>query len=220
MEYKITDFVKIEYDMYANGILVQTTNEKKGKEAKLKSNSYNFVKLILGKNFILKALDDSILSGKSENTLELTAENAFGKRKREFLRIMPKSAFDEQKLRPIVGMTYNFNGMFGNVKAITSSRITVDFNNPLSGKNIKIVYKVIGKIEKIEDKLKLVLEDILRISANMFEISLNDTEVQIKVPKQLSVMKEYLNKSFEELIPEVKNYKLTILPILEGNKLN
>jgi len=214
MTYKQNDFVKVEYDMYANGILVQTTNEKKGKAANLKNASYIPAKIILGKGFILKALDDAILSGKSEATLELTSENAYGKRKKEYLRIMPKSAFDEQKLRAIVGMTYDFNGMFGTVKAITSARITVDFNNPLAGKNITLSYKVIEKIEKIEEKLKLVLEDVLRIPAKMFGINAKEKNVEIKVPKQLFVMKEYLKKSFEELIPEVKDYNLNI----EANK--
>ncbi len=112
MVYKENDFIKVEYDMFANGILVQTTNEKKGKLANLKITNYKPFRMILGKNFLLKALDDDILTNNTSNKekiLELTAQNAFGIRKKELVRVIPKSAFDEQKLRAIVGMTYDFN---------------------------------------------------------------------------------------------------------------
>lgn len=211
MTYKENDFVKVEYDMYANGVLVQTTNEKKGKDAKLQVKTYKPVNMILGKGFILKAFDEAIVTAKSGNgVIELDAEKAFGKRKKEFIRVMPKSAFDEQKLRAVVGMTYDFNGMFGTVKAVTGGRITIDFNNPLSGKNIKIEYKVLEKVEKIDLKLNVVLEDVLRIPSNMFLVESKEKEVLVKVPKQLFLMKDYLKKSFEELVPEVKDYNLTI----------
>lgn len=219
MTYKENDFVKVEYNMYANGVLVQTTNEKLGKEAKLQVKTYKPVNMVLGKGFILKALDNAIIISKSsKGSIEIESDKAFGKRKKEFIRVMPKSAFDEQKLRAVVGMTYDFNGMFGTVKAVTGGRITVDFNNPLSGKDIKVEYTILEKIEKVEEKLSVVMEDILRIPKSMFSIEVKDKNISMKVPKQLIVMKDYLKKSFEEIVPEVKDYSLALDATLEGSK--
>ena len=40
MKIEQNDFVELEFDLYANDKLVQTTNEKKGKEAGLDAKEY------------------------------------------------------------------------------------------------------------------------------------------------------------------------------------
>jgi FKBP-type peptidyl-prolyl cis-trans isomerase SlyD len=207
MAYKEQDFVKVNFDIYANGKLVQTTNEKKGKEANLEIKDYGPQTIILGKAFILKALDDAILK-KDKDSIELTADKAYGKRKKELIKTFSKSSFDEQKIRAVVGMTYDFNGMYGQVKSVIGGRVMVDFNNPLSGKEIKIDYEVENKVEDIVNKLKLVLGSVLRIPSNVYELSVKDKEVTLKAPKQISDMKDMLIKAFIEVVPEFKEYTL------------
>lgn len=211
MEVKLNDFVKIDYDLYANDKLVQTTNEKLGKEANLNINSFEPFTLILGKNFILKALDDDILSGKSENVLELTSNNAYGKRDKKMIRLFPKSSFDENKTKIVVGMTYDFNGMYGTVKSIAGGRVMVDFNNPLAGKNIRLSYKIVGKVEKIDKKLSFILENIVKIPKTIFTLKVDGKNVEIFLPKELIAIKEQLIKSFEGILPEIKDYKLNFI---------
>ncbi len=208
-EYKENDFVKIEFDIYANNKLVQTTNEKLGKEANLQIEDYLPQTIVLGKSFILKALDDAIIKG-DNGELELKPDEAYGNRKKDYIKTFPKSAFDEHKLKPVVGITYDFNGMYGTVKSVTGGRIMVDFNNPLAGKDIKLNYKVLSKVDDMAEKISVVMETVLRIPRNLFEVSVADKNITLKAPQQFAGMEEMLSKTFKEAISDYKDYKLKI----------
>jgi len=213
------DFVQIDFNLYANGKLVQTTNSKLGKENNLEVKEFKPLIMILGKNFLLKALDEEIVkSGKSSNKLELTSNEAYGKRKKELLKTFTKSAFEEQKMRAVVGVTYDFNGMFGVVKSVIGGRVLVDFNNPLSGKNIILEYSNLKKIEDIKTKLSVVFETVLKLPSNIYEIKVDTKKVLIKLPAQLLQMKEQLEKSFAELIGDISNYELSFEELMPNKK--
>lgn len=216
VQIKDGDFVKVDFDVYANNALVQTTNEKKGKAADIKVASYGPQTIIVGKAFILKALDEA-LKKKDKDVLELKPEEAYGKRKKELIRVFTKSAFDEQKLRAIVGMTYDFNGMYGTVKSVVGGRVMVDFNQPLSGKEIKLEYNLVEKVEDISEKIKVVFGTILRLPNEMFEVSVKGKDVLLKVPKQLAAMTDMLNKSLEEMISDIKDYNVSVEELKDKN---
>ncbi|MCA9495303.1 MAG: FKBP-type peptidyl-prolyl cis-trans isomerase [Nanoarchaeota archaeon] len=201
MVFKENDFVKVDFDIYANGKLVQTTDEKKGKEAKLDIKEYKPMTMVLGKAFVLKAIDDDIIkNGGKNNTLNLKTEEAYGKRQKDLLKVFPKSTFDEKQIRAVPGVTYDFNGMYGTVKSVIGGRVMVDFNNPLSGKDIKVDYTNVKKLDDICEKVKLVLEVILRVPQTYFDVSEKDKKVTIAVPEQLLAMKDMLSKSIEEML--------------------
>ena len=212
MNYSNNDFVKVDFDLYANGKLVRTTNEKLGKENGLKIEKYFPEVMILGKGFVLKALDEAILKADS-GSIELSCEDAYGKRKKEMIKVFPKSAFDEQNMKVAVGMTYDFNGMYGAVRSMTGGRVTVDFNNPLAGKSIKIDYKNVVLVKDICEKVSFVLLSGLKIPANMFECFVKDRKITLKVPAQMLSMKEMLVKSFSEMIVDFKDYSLDLIEL-------
>lgn len=211
------DFVKVNFDVYANGNLVQTTDEVKGKAAKLQVVAYGPQTMIVGRAFILKAFDEG-LKKKDKDILELKAEDAFGKRKKELLKTFPKSAFDEQKLKPIVGMTYDFNGMYGAVKSVVGGRIMVDFNSPLAGKDIKLDYTLVEVVSDISEKISVVMSSAIRLPKNMYAISVSGKDVILKVPKQLFAMKDMLIKSLGEMISNIKDYNIKIEELVSIKK--
>ena len=53
MEIKKNDFIELEYDLYANGKLYQTTDAKKGKDEGLKAEKYEPQLMIVGHEFML-----------------------------------------------------------------------------------------------------------------------------------------------------------------------
>ena len=143
MDIKIGDFVEIDFDIYANGKLVQTTNETLSKKNNLPNPLNKTQKIILGQNMILKKVEDNILDkNKTKDKLNLEAKDAYGIRSKEHIKTIPKTSFDEQKVQPVVGMVYDFNGIMGTIRSVTGGRILVDFNNPLCGKNIIFNYDV------------------------------------------------------------------------------
>lgn len=212
MEFKDGDFVEVEFDIYANGKLVQTTDEKKAKENNVNTSSFGPQTIILGKNFIIEAVDKNIIEKKSQDlqVLELTAEKAYGKRRKDLIKVLPKSAFDEHNQRIFVGMTYDFNGMYGIVKSIVGGRIMVDFNNPLAGKDIKIEYKVVSKVEDIVKKVTEVLKILLKVPADMFKVEFKEKEVILNLPEQLVPMGDMIQQSLEQFITDIKDYSVKI----------
>jgi FKBP-type peptidyl-prolyl cis-trans isomerase 2 len=209
MTFKKNDFVSVEFDIYANGKLVQTTSKKKASVNNLNINSFGPKTIIVGKGMILSALDSAIMK-KDSGVLELSAAEAYGNKKKELLKTFPMSSFDEQKLKPVVGMTYDFTGMYGSVRSIIGARVTVDFNNPLAGKSIKIDYSNVKLIEKIEDKITFVLVDVLKVPVSSFSISSAGKIVTLKVPARMVAMKEKLVVAFAEMISDFKDYTLKV----------
>lgn len=208
-EIKKNDFVKIEFDIFANGKLVQTTNDVKIKEYKLNIKESGPQTIVIGKNLILKALDDDILKGNKENTLELKPEEAYGKRDKNKIQTLPKSTFDEHKMRAVVGITYDFGGMYGTVKSVAGGRVMVDFNNPLAGKEIKLTYKIVKKIEEVKEKIEYVLSKIINIPKETFAVVVKEKEITLKMPKELSD-NNILIQGLEEFIGSLKDYNIKI----------
>ncbi len=210
---KENDFVELEFDIFANGKLVQTTDEKKGKENNLSVEEYGPQTIIVGKALILKALDDDILKESTlnkEKTLELTAEKAYGKRDKNLIKIFPKAVFDEHKMRAVVGVVYDFNGMYGTVKSIVGGRVMVDFNNPLAGKEIKLVYKIKSKIDDVKTKIEYVLGTIIKIPQNQFKVEAKEKTITLTMPEQLTKNKDMLIQGLEEFIGSLKDFNIKI----------
>ncbi len=210
-DFKTNDFVKIEYDIFSNGNLLQSTDSKKLKKLEDNKNLNSHISIILGKGQIFMSLDEDIEKFAKLNTLrtvEFSAEKAYGKKQKNLIKTYPKSVFDEQKLKAIVGMTYDFNGNYGTVKSVVGGRVLVDFNNLFAGKDIKIEYKIIEKIIKIDEKIKIVLESFYKMPQNLYKIEFDEKKLKLIVPSALIQLKDIILKSLEDIIPELKDLKV------------
>jgi FKBP-type peptidyl-prolyl cis-trans isomerase 2 len=211
-KFKKNDFLELDFDIYANDKLVQTTDPKKTEGLE---NTNNFLKkpsnIVLGKGQILMAIDEDIENNAKiaeRRKLELSSEKAYGKRKKDLIKTFPKRVFDEQKLRAVPGITYDFNGMYGSVKSVVGGRVMVDFNNPLAGKDIKIEYVINKKIEDLIERIKITFYTIYNMNDEMFSVVKEKEKIIIKVPEQLMALNEQLLKSLEELNPDIKKEKV------------
>lgn len=211
MTFENLDMVKVELDMYANGKLVQTTDEKKGKEHNLDAKEYGPQPIIIGTKTLVEALDEDMLKAKQGEIrkLNLPVEQAFGKRNKEYIKTFTKKSFDEQKIRAVPGMTYDFNGMYGTVKSVVGGRVMVDFNNPLAGKNIDIEYKIKEQVEDAKTIFDYVLKTFLKLPENMFEVKAEGTNVTLKLPSQLIGMKDQLSQTLKSYIKNLDSYTIT-----------
>ena len=208
VKYNAADFIEIDFDIYANDILVNTSNEKLAKEKGLKHITPKSQIIILGKDMILKKVDDNILSGKNEDTLDLKPEEAYGKFDNKLISTYSESMFKEQKLRVVVGMAYNFDGKVGVVKSFQRGRVLVDFNHLLAGKNIKIKYSVKRKIESLKDKIDFILENIVSLPKKSFESKENKDLVNISLDKSLEKLKDFLLMSLKQNIIDLDDKKI------------
>jgi FKBP-type peptidyl-prolyl cis-trans isomerase SlpA len=83
-----------------------------------------------------------------EQTLTLTAEQAFGVRDDSNINAMPLSDFPDG-LTPEVGMSYVFEtprgeNIPGTILSVDNEQATVDFNHPLSGQDIVFRVEILG----------------------------------------------------------------------------
>ena len=211
MDIKYGDFVEIEYDLYANSKLVQTSKKESAEKENLNSNEeFKPMKIIIGKNMFLPKFEDKLVEETQgeEKKLDLKCLDAFGKKDKKLLRTFPQSSFTEKKIRAVVGQVYDFNGMYGLVKSVNSSRVLVDFNHPLSGCDISITYKIVKKIEEIKTQVELVLEIILKLPKNVYEVVVQKNICLVKVPKEIFPLKEQIEKTLRTSLIELDAYKI------------
>ena len=219
MELKIKEFIEIEYTgkIKEDNIIFDTTDEKLAKENNIynKNVSYGPIVICLGENQLLKGLEEQLIDKETEKeyTIELEAEKAFGKKDPKLIQLIPTSKFSQQNIRPVPGLQLNIDGLLGIIKTVSGGRTLVDFNHPLSGKDI--IYKV--KINKIiaDDREKIKAYVKLSLNLKDFDVKIEDNAAKItfkkEIPKEIS---ERLGKKITELIPNIKKVEFT----LEGVK--
>lgn len=135
------DFVQLDYTgiLTESGEAFDTTIEQVAKEKKIHNPkaSYKPVTIIVGEGQLVQGLDKN-LEGKSvgDHTFALKAEEAFGRKDPKLLKLIPLKAFTSQRIQPIVGLDVNIDGQVGVVRTVSGGRIIVDFNHPLSSKDL------------------------------------------------------------------------------------
>ena len=157
------DFIEIEFTgMVKNGEIFDSNIKEDLKKAKLDLEPKPFA-FCLGEGMFLKGLEDFLIGkniGRYE--AELVPEKAFGSRNPKLVQIIPSKAFREQKLNPVSGMMFNFDGRLAKVISVSGGRIIVDFNNPLAGKTVVYKVNVIRKISDLNEKAKSLIEFLFR----------------------------------------------------------
>ncbi len=202
MPIKKHDFVEIEYTgrLKEEKLVFDTTDEKTAKEAQIFSENSDYKPIIIciGEHHILKGIDE-FLEGKEPGkyNLELPAENAFGKKSAELVKMVPTSKFAEQNIRPVPGLRLNIDNYVGVVKTVSGGRTVVDFNHPLAGRDV--VYEL--KIIKIVTDKKVQVDSLLRVLLGVkAPVVVDEKKVTISFPAELpEKLRTELAKKITEL---------------------
>lgn len=195
MVIKKNDFVELEYTGKTKdeNFVFDTTKEQVAKDNNLFNEKikYGPVIICIGQGFLLKGLENK-LEGKElgKYIIDLAPENAFGRKDSKLVQIIPFKKFIEQKINPVPGLQINIDGVVGLVKTAGGGRVIVDFNHPLSSKDV--VYDVeLKKVvtdpeEKVKAFLRPVLGDVkVKLDNNTAVISFNH-ELPEEVKKEFS----------------------------------
>lgn len=210
MALKEKDFVEIEYTgkVKEEDIVFDTTDEKLAKESGLHGPNmvYGPITVCLGQGHLLKGLDDEIIGKEpsKEYKIELGPEKAFGKKDPKLIQLIPVSKFKSQDIKPVPGLQLNVDGMLGIVKTVSGGRTLVDFNHPLSGKDI--VYDI--KINKLVEDDKEKLESFIKLNLNLKDIEISIDKGKATIKTKQEVPNEILEKfktDTKELIPSIND---------------
>jgi len=181
MPIKKGDFVEVEYTgkIKDENIIFDTNRESVAKDNNLYNEkvTYKPVVVVVGEHHLLKGIDDN-LEGKDtgEYTFEIAPENGFGKKDPKLLRLVPAKVFKQQQIQPFVGLELDMDGIRGTVRSVSGGRIIVDFNHPLSSKDL--VYEVNVKKVLADPKEKIEgLADLLNIKVTNVVVQENTATI-------------------------------------------
>lgn len=179
------DFIRVEYvgRIKETGEIFDLTVEETAKKENVFDPrvKYKPVPVIVGERFVIKGMDDELekMNVGEKRKITLSPELAFGERDPKMIKIIPKSVFRKQNIDPVPGLVLNMSGYRGRVQSCDSGRIRVDFNNPLSGKELEYEIEIKEKIENPEEQIKSIFEFIgisdatARIEAKVAEIEIS-----------------------------------------------
>lgn len=197
---KEKDFIEIEFaGKIKDGDIFDTNIKKEAKKININIETRPLI-ICIGQGMMLKAIDEFLKNKKlGDYVIELSPENAFGYRNSRLVKIMPLSIFKKQDIQPLAGMMFSFDGMLGKISAVSSGRIIVDFNNPLSGKTLIYNIKAKRKINDINEKINALQDFFFR---NRFKFNLNDDKIIFEKKAEIASLfkdkfKEILNLDLE-----------------------
>jgi len=200
-------FAEIEYTgrIKDSGAVFDTTSTEAAKAGNIfdANARYGPVVVCIGEGQLLKGLEKG-LAGKGTGSYHFTvsAEEGFGKKNAKLVQLVPASKFRQNSIAPFPGLQVNVDGVFGIVKAVSGGRIMVDFNHPLSGKEldyeISVRRLVTDTYEKLDSLLKFYFRD--------YSLSVNEGAAVIALPDTLpEQLQEKVREGIKKVIPEIND---------------
>lgn len=207
---KKNDFVELDFTakIVDTDEVFDTTLKKDAEEANLeiKNPEERFKPHILsvGNSMVIKGLDKS-LEGKEigkQYTEQFPADQAFGKRNPQLVKMIPLRALNEQNIQPQRGMQLALDGQVVRIVSVSGGRVLADFNNPLSGRTVEYKFKINKKIADQDEKINSLQDFLFR---QKFEFTLNKEKksVTFKLKKEEEPFKQFIelmSKPFKEIL--------------------
>lgn len=191
------DVIAFDYDLFVEGrqepydTTQRSTAEKAGM---LDPNAYYApMHYVIGAGRLVKGLEDGLrgLEVGKEATLNLTPEQAYGERDPGNIETIPINEFRKNKVEPEVGLVITYKQRRGTVTFVGGGRIRVDFNHPLSGKNLRYVVAVRSVAKTPVEKVKGIIQ--MDFPSNVeFEVQVDKGVATIQVPDQLRLDQNFM----------------------------
>ena len=211
------DFVEIEFTgRTKEGEIFDSNIKEDLQKANLKVPAKPFI-FSLGSGMFLQGIDDFLIGKEiGEYSLELSPEQAFGKRDSKAIQLISMKIFKEQKLNPIPGAMFNFDGRVAKILSVSGGRVIVDFNNPLAGKDVSYRLNVLRKIENISEKVKSLTDFFFR---KEFKFEVKEKNLIIEAEKGFSNFLELFKDKFKEILDLELIVKETAKPEVRKEKV-
>ncbi len=202
MPIKKHDFVELDFTgrLKDTNEIFDTTDAKVAKEANIFSEKgdYSPIVICIGEGHILPGIDE-FLEGKEPGKfkLDLPAEKAFGKKNAKLIVMIPTSKFAEQGIQPVPGLRLNIDNRVGMIKTVTGGRCVVDFNHPLSGRDV--IYEL--NVNKLITDKKTQVEAVLKVLLGLRspKVSVAEKKAKVTLPELPKPLLDELSKKLKEL---------------------
>ncbi len=197
MVLKEGDFVRVNYTgkIKDTNEVFDTTVEKVAKEKGIYSDRMRFkpTPLVMGAGHVIKGLDEALVGMDvgEKKTAVIPPEKGYGQRDPKLVQLVPMKDFKSQGVTPVPGMRFESEGRIGRIQSVGGGRVRVDFNYELAGKALEYEVTVEEKENKLEEKIRLLLElHVPSADPNEQEISIADSKATIVLSKAASLTRE------------------------------
>ncbi|MFH1773485.1 MAG: FKBP-type peptidyl-prolyl cis-trans isomerase [Methanobacteriota archaeon] len=194
------DFVKINYigKIKESGKVFDTTVEQVAKENKIYDEKIQFkaVPIVIGAGHVIKGLDEALIGTEvgEKKIIEIPPAKGYGERDPKLVKVVPLKDFKKQGLTPVPGMRVEADGRIGKVQSVGAGRVRVDFNYELAGKVLEYEVNVEEKTNKLEEKIRLLLE------LHFPYANPNDHEVKLENGKAVIILSDIAKIKQEALL--------------------
>jgi FKBP-type peptidyl-prolyl cis-trans isomerase 2 len=199
------DFVEIEYKGFVEGQLFDTTDAKEAQSLGFKPNlPYGYVRIRVGEGHLLKGLDENLEGRETEKEYKITLppEKAFGKKSAELIKMIPKNKFTRSNVNPQPGLTVNIDGVMAQIKTVSGGRVLVDFNHPLSNKEVTYKYKILRKIKEDKDIIECLMAVELNLIPENYKLDIKEGKAEIKIKEEFKKELEFDKNELIKLMKE------------------
>lgn len=205
MKIKNNDFIELDFvgKVKETNEIFDTTMKEEAKKANLvqekSEDKFKPLGICVGQGMVVKGFDKA-LEGKEAGEgyeIELKPEDAFGKRDSKLVRILSLSEFRKRGIEPFAGMMLTLDSFLVRIASVTSGRVIVDFNNPLSGKNISYRFTIRKIVEDSKEKLLILSRLLVGIEP---EIKIEEKKAIVEFPFKLP---EQIEAEFKKKVKEI-----------------
>jgi peptidylprolyl isomerase len=159
--------------------VVDTTIEDVAKEANIYDprRRYEPLPVIIGRSSLLEGVEEALRSMdvKEKRVVEVPPEKGYGVYREDLVVRLPLRRFIEfYGRRPSEGEEVDVpteKGVLrGRVVRVTQRFVYIDLNHPLAGKTLKVEIEVVDKLEKDEDKIRVLMSRYLGVPLKDIEV--------------------------------------------------
>lgn len=194
---KKNDFVEITFTGYTNGEMFDSNIPENLKKLNKEAKAEKFI-VSIGNGMVVEGLDKA-LEGKEFGKQYKTSfgyKEGFGPRDRNMIKVIPLKSFTEQNINPYPGLMLALDNQVVKIIAVSGARVTADFNNPLSGKDLEYEFTITKRVTDKKEMASAYFKFFFRFIP---EHEIKGNKAIIKLPKGLESMLEPHKEKFKTL---------------------
>ena len=220
MPLKDGDIVTLDYEGRTEGILFDTTLEKVAKKenALVENRKYAPITVVVGEGRLVPGFEKDLKKAKVGKVTEvkIAPEDAYGPRDTKLIETMSVSKFRRTcpDAKGYVGEELNIEGRPAILANVYGSRVRVDFNPGLAGKELVFKYTVKSVLKKPVDIIKALFT--MEYSADEdFDVTVEKGVARINLPERTKFDVNWFQAKYRVVAAIRKNSDVTDIEFLE-----
>jgi peptidylprolyl isomerase len=195
------------------GNVIETTIEEDAKKSGTHDPSHRYEpKLIsVGDGWVLKGLDEALLTANEGNKMdvEVSPDKGFGERDPSKIRMIPQRKLGDKADEVSVGDEIEIEKRKGIVRHVGSGRVQLDFNHRFAGRVILYNINVVKKIQTEDDKVKSLTRRWIPLKEDKIKFEMEVPILELVLPEEtflldgIQIVKGALSNEIFKYVPSI-----------------